>query len=166
MARGMGEATITLSVLDRLIDREPDVSQEPGLSRAQSVRILRAAVRRDLETLLNTRRVAVLPGEGFEELNRSVYVYGLPDLSALSMSAGGDRNRLLKGLSEAISLFEPRLTQVMVSMVENPETVKTDVRLRIEALLRMDPVPEPVFFDSVLELQSGACRLTGGDDAR
>ena len=166
MARGMGEATITLSVLDRLIDREPELSQEPGLSRAQSVRILRAAVRRDLETLLNTRRVAVLPGEGFEELNRSVYVFGLPDLSTLSMSAGGDRNRLLKGISEAISLFEPRLTQVTVSMVENPETIKTDVRLRIEAMLRMDPVPEPVSFDSVLELQSGNCRLSGGDDAR
>ena len=166
MARLTGESTITLSVLDRLIDREPELSQEPGLSRSQSIRILRAAVRRDLESLLNTRRIAVLPGEGFDELNRSVYLFGLPDLSTLNMSGGGDRNRLLKGLSEAISLFEPRLTQVMVSMVENPDTVKTAVRLRIEALLRMDPVPEPVFFDSVLELQSGACRLTGGDDAR
>ena len=142
MARGMGEATITLSVLDRLIDREPELSQEPGLSRAQSVRILRASVRRDLESLLNTRRIAFLPGEGFDELNRSVYLFGLPDL------------------------FEPRLTQVTVSMVENPETIKTDVRLRIEAMLRMDPVPEPVSFDSVLELQSGNCRLSGGDDAR
>jgi type VI secretion system protein ImpF len=108
----------------------------------------------------------VLPGEGFDELNRSVYLFGLPDLSSLSMSAGGDRNRLLKGISEAINIFEPRLTQVTVSMVENPETVKTDVRLRIEALLRMDPVPEPVSFDSVVELQSGSCRLSGGDDAR
>jgi len=60
MARVTGESTITLSVLDRLIDREPELSQEPGLSRAQSVRILRAAVRRDLESLLNTRRIAVL----------------------------------------------------------------------------------------------------------
>ena len=59
MARGMGEATITLSVLDRLIDREPELSQEPGMSRAQSIRILRAAVRRDLESLLNTRRIAM-----------------------------------------------------------------------------------------------------------
>jgi type VI secretion system protein ImpF len=160
-----GESTITLSVLDRLIDREPELSQEPGLSRMQSVRILRAAVRRDLESLLNTRRIAVLPSEGFDELNRSVYLYGLPDLSTLNMSGGGDRNRLLKGISDAINLFEPRLTQVTVSMVENPETVKTDVRLRIEALLRMDPVPEPVSFDSVLELQSGACRISGGDNA-
>jgi type VI secretion system protein ImpF len=136
------------------------------LSRAQSIRILRASVRRDLESLLNTRRIAVLPGEGFDELNRSVYLFGLPDLSTLNMSGGGDRNRLLKGISDAINLFEPRLTQVTVAMVENPETVKTDVRLRIEALLRMDPVPEPVSFDSVLELQNGACHLTGGDNAR
>jgi len=166
MARGTGETTITPSVLDRLIDREPELSQEPGLSRAQSVRILRAGVRRDLESLLNTRRIATLPGEGFDELNCSVYAFGLPDLSSFGVSTGGDRNRLLKCISDAISLFEPRLAQVTVSMVENPETVQTDVRLRIEALLRMDPVPEPVSFDSVLELQSGACRLSGGDDAR
>jgi hypothetical protein len=38
MARVTGESTITLSVLDRLIDREPELRQEPGLSRAQSVR--------------------------------------------------------------------------------------------------------------------------------
>ena len=38
--------------------------------------------------------------------------------------------------------------------------------LRIEAMLRMDPVPEPVSFDSGLDLQSGTCRLSGGDDAR
>ena len=43
---------------------------------------------------------------------------------------------------------------------------KKDVRLRIEAMLRMDPVPEPVSFDTVIELKSGNCHLTGGDDAR
>jgi len=38
--------------------------------------------------------------------------------------------------------------------------------MRIEAMLRMDPVPEPISFDTVIELKSGNCRLSGGDDAR
>jgi len=27
-------------------------------------------------------------------------------------------------------------------------------------------VPEPISFDTVIELKTGNCRLTGGDDAR
>ncbi len=50
------EGPVTLSVIDRLIDQEPERKLEPPLSRAQSVRDLKAAVRRDLEWLLNTRK--------------------------------------------------------------------------------------------------------------
>jgi predicted component of type VI protein secretion system len=46
------------------------------------------------------------------------------------------------------------------------DAAKKDVRLRIEAMLRMDPAPEPVSFDTVIELKSGNCRLMGGEDAR
>jgi predicted component of type VI protein secretion system len=51
-------------------------------------------------------------------------------------------------------------------MVETDDDIKKDVRLRIEAMLRMDPVPEPITFDTVIELKSGSCRLSGGEDAR
>jgi len=40
------------------------------------------------------------------------------------------------------------------------------VRLRIEAMLRMDPVPEPISFDTVIEVKSGNCRISGAGDAR
>jgi type VI secretion system protein ImpF len=166
MARSLGETTITVSVLDRLIDLEPDNRMENPLSRSQSVRLLKSAVRRDLEWLLNSRRICDPPDEGLKELNRSAYVYGLPDLSSLTMAAAGDRNRLVKQILATINLFEPRLTNVRLVVVETPDAAKKDVRLRIEAMLRMDPVPEPVSFDTVIELKSGNCHLTGGDDAR
>ena len=57
MARNLGETTITVSVLDRLIDLEPNNRMENPLSRSQSVRLLKNAVRRDLEWLLNSRRI-------------------------------------------------------------------------------------------------------------
>lgn len=166
MARGAGETTITISVLDRLIDAEPDNRLENPLSRAQSVRLLKNSVRRDLEWLLNTRRIVTPPDEGLKEVNRSTYVFGLPDLSAISVGSSGDRNRLVRQLTATINMFEPRLTNVRVVLVEAPDSGKKDMRMRIEAMLRMDPVPEPISFDTVIELKSGNCRLSGGDDAR
>src|SRR5579863_4256058 len=166
MARGAGETTITISVLDRLIDMEPDNRLENPLSRAQSVRLLKNSVRRDLEWLLNTRRIADLPDEGLKEVSKSTYAYGLPDLSAISVGSSGDRNRLVRQMVAAVNLFEPRLANVRVILVETPDAGKKDVRMRIEAMLRMDPVPEPISFDTVIELKSGNCHLAGGDDAR
>lgn len=166
MARGLGETTITISALDRLIDLEPDNRMENPMSRSQSVRLLKNAVRRDLEWLLNSRRIADTPDEGLKELNKSVYTFGLPDLSALTMASTGDRNRLVRQVLGTINLFEPRLMNVRLVLVETPDAGKKDVRLRIEAMLKMDPVPEPVSFDTVIELKSGNCHLGGGDDAR
>src|ERR1700733_4711145 len=166
MARSLGETTISLSVLDRLIDLEPDTRVENPMSRAQSVRMLKASVRRDLEWLLNTRRIVDPPDEALKEVNHSTYVYGLPDLSSLTMAAMGDRNRLVRQILATINLFEPRLDKVRLVLVEAPDQAKKDVRLRIEAMLKMDPVPEPVSFDTVIELKSGNCHLTGGEDAR
>jgi len=166
MARSLGETTITISVLDRLIDQEPDSRMENPLSRSQSVRLLKSSVRRDLEWLLNSRRIADPPEEGLKELNKSTYVYGLPDLSSLTMASSADKNRLVRQILATINLFEPRLTHVRLVMVETDDPAKKDVRLRIEAMLRMDPVPEPISFDTLIELKSGNCHLSGGDDAR
>jgi type VI secretion system protein ImpF len=82
------------------------------------------------------------------------------------MATSGDRNKLVKQLLAAINLFEPRLANVRLVMVETPDAAKHQVRLRIEAMLRMDPSPEPISFDTVIELKSGNCHLSGGDDAR
>jgi type VI secretion system protein ImpF len=107
-----------------------------------------------------------VPDKGLREVNRSVYVYGLPDLSALSIAIAADRNKLTRQILAAIALFEPRLAGVRLSIVEAPDAAKKEVRLRIEAMLRMDPVPEPISFDSVIDLSTGNCRIPGGDDAR
>ena len=53
-----------------------------------------------------------------------------------------------------------------VVFVETEDAAKQDVRLRIEAMLRMDPVPEPISFDTVIEVKSGNCHLSGAGDAR
>jgi type VI secretion system protein ImpF len=166
MARLQSDATVTLSVLERLIDHQPENSAEAPLSRAQSVRELRKAVRRDLEWLLNTRRNVDDPGDTLSELSNSLYVFGLPDFSSFSVSSPADQARLHRDILAAIKLFEPRLTNVRVIPIEDTSTGMQRVRLRIDAMLVMDPAPEPISFDTLIELRSGVCRLTGDANAR
>ena len=55
MSTGATKNSIRLSVLDRLIDNEPDVSTEVIPDDSQLLRVIQGAIRRDLENLLNTR---------------------------------------------------------------------------------------------------------------
>jgi len=152
MARPATDATVTLSVLDRLLDDDPRNSKEAPLTRAQSVRALRDGVRRDLEWLLNTRQVAIPPDEGLREVNRSLYVYGLPDFTGYSLASPADENKLIRQLQAALKFFEPRLSKVRLIPLEPVVARTRTFRFRIEALLLMDPAPEHISFDTVLQL--------------
>src|SRR5512140_1602921 len=118
MARWEPEQTVTQSVLERLLDRDPSGVTEPPPTRAQSVRLLRASVRRDLEWLLNTRRTPEPAEEDFPEVAKSLYNFGLPDLNALHWESSRDRTRLARVVQEAILIFEPRLRGIQVIPLE------------------------------------------------
>ena len=166
MPRSTVDVTVTLSVLDRLIDREPGNTAEAPVSRAESVRRLKRAVRRDLEWLLNTRCNVPDPEESLKEVSRSLYMFGLPDFTTYSIYSPDDQAKLLRQVFSAIKLFEPRLGNVRIVPLESGAPGLQQVRLRIDAMLRTDPAPEPVSFDTLIELRSGICHLTGDADAR
>lgn len=113
---------------------------------------MKTSVARDLEDLLNTRQemLAEFPEE-FAEVNKSLLVYGLPDFIDFNLLNPNDLNRLRRRLEDAIGNFEPRLQRVRVTM-ESPMQNDRTVRFRIEAMLRVDPTPEPVVFDTLLQL--------------
>jgi type VI secretion system protein ImpF len=165
MALPSPEIRPTLSVLDRLIDQEPENSWEAPLSRAEAVRNLKASLRRDLEWLLNTRRIAVDPPAELGELAKSVYMFGLPDLSSFSLSSEKERVRLLRTLQTALRIFEARLANVRVIAVDSQDATRSRMAFRIEAVLLMDPAPERISFDTVLELSTGGYRVRGDADA-
>ncbi len=155
MAKRELERTVQQSVLDRLIDEDPRSPADPSVSWAQSVRELKQAVRRDLEWLLNTRRIHELAPDALEEVGKSLYHYGLPDITSLSADDPRTRQVLIRQVEEAIALFEPRLMGVRVAIVETEYDKKRELRFLIEALLKMEPSPEQVAFDTVLEFSSG-----------
>jgi type VI secretion system protein ImpF len=155
------DVAVTISVLDRLIDLNPDVASDPPANRSQSVRQLKASLRRDLEWLLNTRRNPDEVPESYEELFRSLYNYGLPDVTSMGLNSTRDRQRLLRLIEQTIEIFEPRLTGVRVRSVDNSSSGPRILRFQIEALLKMDPAPEQILFDTVLQLNSGEYQVKG-----
>lgn len=165
MARNIAETNATVSVLDRLIDADPTNPYEAPMTGAQSVRAVKAALRRDLEWLLNSRRIAVEPPVSLKELNRSAYVYGLPDLTGFSLASGKDRTRLLRVLQNTVRIFEPRLANVRIVPLEANGLTRHTMSFRIDGLLIMDPAPEHVSFDTVLELANGSYNVKGDADA-
>jgi type VI secretion system protein ImpF len=159
------ERTVTQSVLERLIDREPGINAEPPPTRAQSVRLLKAALRRDLEWLLNARRTPEAVGREFKELEQSLFNYGVPDLSAINRESARDRNRLNRVIEQTLATFEPRLKKIKVIPVESPSGAQHILRFQIEGLLDMDPAPELISFDTVLQLSSGEYQVKGDSGA-
>jgi type VI secretion system protein ImpF len=155
------EFVVTPSLLDRLIDREPRQLDDSQTTRAQSVRHLKAALRRDLEWLLNTRRNPDAAPDSMVELSQSVYNYGLPDFSAVSLNNTKDRSWLLVEVERCVALFEPRLHDVRVSFLESPGVASRTLHFQIEGLLQMDPAPEQVSFDTMLQLTTGDYQIRG-----
>jgi type VI secretion system protein ImpF len=82
-------------------------------------------------------------------------------VTSLSLSSPRDRQRLLREIEQTIGIFEKRLTGVHVRAVENPQPGLRVLRFQIEALLRLDPAPEQVLFDTVLQLASGEYQVKG-----
>jgi type VI secretion system protein ImpF len=151
---------LVISVLDRLIDREPRVSSESAEQAARRLGDLKAAIKRDLEWLLNTKRAAARPPESLGPAADSVLNYGLPDISNLSLGSPHDRDRLRRVLEEAVARFEPRLSGVRVTL-EGSRDDERSLHFRIDATLDLEPEPEPITFDSVLQLQTKSFVVQG-----
>ncbi|HYF08137.1 MAG TPA: type VI secretion system baseplate subunit TssE [Acetobacteraceae bacterium] len=146
-----GAPRIRLPLLDRLLDADPDAPPSLPPSHADAVEALRDAVRRDLEALLNARRRRVPIAERFTELPVSPLGYGVPDPTAGSFTDEERRLALAREVEATIRRFEPRLTSVRVRLSEfDPELFDRTLRVRIEALLRTDPVPEAVTFETLV----------------
>ena len=162
MAKREIERTVQPSVLDRLTDEEPRSSADSRTTYAESLRVFKRAVQRDLEWLLNTRRSIEPADEDYDEVRRSVYNYGIPDITSMSRDSMASRKQLLRYVEETLAIFEPRLTNVRVSMVEvEGEALRRELRFVVEATLRLDPTPEQVMFDTVLHFSSGQIDVAG-----
>jgi type VI secretion system protein ImpF len=154
MSRKDHEYRLIPSVLDRLIDYEPKESKEAPKTLLRSLKEYKQFVKRDLEWLLNCRAYAGEVDENLEEVNKSVAVYGLPDITGISANSVQEQIRLTKTLEKIIEVFEPRFINVKVTL-QPISNLDKSLRFHIQAQLDIEPAPEPIAFDTVLELGSG-----------
>ncbi len=165
MARTEIERTVLPSLLDRLTDLEPRTPDDPPVTRAESVRRYRDAVMRDVEWLLNTRAPsAPIPAE-LTGVRESSYAYGLPDTTGLAGGTSEGRALLLASVEATIAAFEPRLEGLRLELVGGDDLRNPQVHFTLAAQLRMDPSPEQVLFDTVLDLGGGGYSMRAGDPA-
>ena len=152
--RKTSEVGVTISVLDRLIDYEPEASRDVDLSRPKSLRQLKEAVRRDLEWLLNTRQATGGLLSDLKEVNNSLAAFGLPEFTDLSPDKPDDQKEMRRQIEDTIRFFEPRLDAVVVTFQQSYSTERL-MHFRIDAHLKVDPEPEPITFDTVVQPGSG-----------
>jgi type VI secretion system protein ImpF len=153
LARSTTETLVTQSVLDRLTA----VEDWPA-TRSQSVRFFRDALKRDLEWLLNTRQPPLPQLASWPTAKASVINFGLPDITSLGLTSASDQRSLRLAIEACLRNFEPRLSDVRVTL-ESSDTTNRRLRFHIEGTMRLDPAPEEISFDTVLELASGEYKV-------
>jgi type VI secretion system protein ImpF len=138
-----------------------------------SARVLREAVRRDIEALFNTERFESVPMlsdaeheqpldelpslADFPEVRRSVVNYGVPSFSGRS-SRDFDRDALAREIRTVLATFEPRLKEsaTTVNVTLGDKTV--GLKIEIDAVLIMTPTPERMRLRTTINLDNGLAR--------
>lgn len=159
MADGRREV-LRHSVLDRLSAEVRD-SSSGGLR--VGVRELKQKVRRDLEWLLNSRRIVGPQVDEMEEVRRSILGYGLPDFSSLSQRSQMDQRLIGELIVETIRTFEPRLGALKVELIPSERIDDFRMRYRIDAVLHIEPIREPITFDTFFESDTGGFQVEAVD---
>ena len=150
MAEIKDDKPLVPSILDRLLDDDPQRKKEDPKSRHQVLRELKESVRRDLQNLLNTRWRCTSWPPGLDELECSLVNYGMPEFTGSNPWAN-DPEEFRNLVERVIRRFEPRFKSVHVALLRNKEGDDRTLRFRIDVLVHAQPAPEPLVFDSQLE---------------
>ncbi len=147
------------SLLDRLIDEDPTVSRDPPLTRTQEMIAIRNGFRRDLEALLNTRRLCRTPPKEFDALATALPGYGVEDFVGAPLATLAQRQALVEAVEQTIRTFEPRFSSVKVSLIRSRDMEERRQAIRIEAVATLQHGPEPVVFESALDPTTRSFRV-------
>ena len=143
------------SILNCLLDL-PQGRSAPG-GRADPVEIAEA-IRSDLEDLLNTRNHhSLVLAKGYPEVAASILGYGMPDADAIRMTSENEVVDLRDRIKKVIEMFEPRLENVQVKILEAPRPFTQEIVLEIRASVRVRDYEEQVVWNSTLK--GGMTRL-------
>lgn len=142
-------APLQLPLLDRLSSK----TELPNTFES-SLRTLKESIRRDLEDLLNSRRMPSTALADYPLADRSVLNFGLEDLASLVPHAATAAQHLQRAVCRCLQDFEPRLRDVVVELADS-QLAAREIRLHIAAIMPVYPTAQTVSFDTLLDLASG-----------
>ncbi|MEM7755081.1 MAG: type VI secretion system baseplate subunit TssE [Planctomycetota bacterium] len=151
-------------LLDRLTDDERSSTRESRDRRVFGLRQVREAVLRDLSWLLNTA-TRFTPDDMPDAPNvvDSVINYGVRDLTGMTAS-GLELQDLERTIRAALLRFEPRVMpgSLRVVATSDPNRAGNTLAIEIAGDLWAQPVPEPLYVRTELDLETGGCRVEEG----
>lgn len=149
-------------LLDRLTDEHPDELKESRDQRIVSLRRYRAGVLRDIDWLLNTGSHSSSEDlSEFDEVQKSVVNYGIPDLCGTTAS-GMNPREFERRLIEAIKTFEPRILPNSLRVKVQASMALMDhnaMSFTITGDLWARPTPDPLYVRTEVDLDTGRCEL-------
>ena len=159
------------SLLDRLLDHEPQHAKESVDARLLTRQQLRAAVLRDLSWLFNairsepevnsTRTEEVAMWRAAPLARRSVLNYGMPAYSGVTLSSM-DSREIERSVEQAIRDFEPRIDpktlNVEIKLANSNEQANT-LQIIIRGQMWSQPVPLELLLAADLDIETGHTRV-------
>ncbi len=134
-------------LFDRLVDETPSVAAEPVPRDTYDLDGLVSSVQREIERLLSTRvSEPLLELRGRE---RSVIDYGIADLGTHFTNSVLDLKGMSRQVARTIAAYEPRLTEVSVTLEKDAAVVGgivADVAGKVRYENRLESIAFPVSF--------------------
>lgn len=122
MAEPKRESGAPIPLFERLIDQQPEQDREIPCKRHYNQFELIQSIEQEVFRILNTRSTA--KHSEFEDLINLreniglVHLFGLADFSQFDGTNGGHRPRIARLCEIAIRIFEPRLNNIKVTILE------------------------------------------------
>lgn len=158
------------SLLDRLIDADPRLQNEPATARVLTRQQLRQAVLRDLSWLFNAtrpepelrseRRAEHQLWQQHELARRSVLNFGMPAFSGQTLSSV-DIPLIRRSVAECIKTFEPRIdpATLEVDIKVDHENHHNTMQMTIRGFMWNQPVPLELLLAADVDFETGNTRL-------
>ena len=90
----------------------------------------------NLTSLLNSRKREITFDTRYKELYKSNIEFGLPDFSSFYFSSKKTQKELSQNIKRSIELFEPRLENIDIFILDNDKTQERILKIRIEAMIK------------------------------
>jgi len=154
-----GSGLPTFSLVDRLSLEDsnlPEGARDRDFEKIHyrdAVKRYKDSVKRDLEWLFNTRQTFDYRIEDYPQIESSVYAYGLPDITSVNIGSVTEQRKLADIMKRSLRLFERRLTDVTIDFQPIVGGGRS-LQFTISGVLLMDPAPEEVHIDTILDSTS------------